>query len=123
MMLSPDFSRNGGGIGVASLSSNYTTIYEHNADKIGLLDADTVLVIVKAYTRIASLMDTLLVFADCWNSYISYQRTSINENTFNDNLANIYWTDALLNHNLAYKMQQETLSAIDQALNRLSEIK
>lgn len=75
LKLSDEPPKDGDDIKIISLQSHYTTVYEKNADKIGMLEPETAEAIVTAYTYIAAFMDTLRVYGQRWEAMIAYERT------------------------------------------------
>ena len=107
--------KNGDEIHIVSLKSDYTTVYSKNCDKIGMLDEDTAEVVVIAYTHLSALMDTLRVYSKRWESKIHNERYGSKEWQY------IYDIDVKNCHSIAYKEQEVTLKAINDAIEKLSK--
>lgn len=96
----------GDDIHVVSLSQSYTIVFDSNADKLGTLDDSESITIITAYIKIKALMDTLLVYSARWEQYIHGKCPK---------------NDVISIHKETYQLQQETLSAIDDAINVLQK--
>jgi len=111
----PTPPQNGDEIKAASLYSNYTTVYSKNANKLGMMDKETAESVVIAYTHIAALMDTLRVYGRTWENRIANQRHG------NMQWDSYYQLDVNICHSFAYTEQEETLRAVEKAIQQLSK--
>jgi len=111
----PTPPQNGDEIKAASLYSNYTTVYSKNANKLGMMDKETAESVVIAYTHIAALMDTLRVYGRTWENRIANQRHG------NMQWDSYYQLDVNICHSFAYAEQEETLRAVEKAIQQLSK--
>lgn len=114
LKISDEPPKDGDDIKVISLQSNYTTIYEKNADKIGMLEPDTAKAVVIAYTHIAAFMDTLRVYGQRWEGMIAYERTG----------QKAYWeyyrNDINRCFEFVHESQERTRGVITDAIDKLS---
>jgi hypothetical protein len=111
----PTPPQNGDEIKAASLYSNYTTVYSKNANKLGMMNKETAESVVIAYTHIAALMDTLRVYGRTWENRIANQRHG------NMQWDSYYQLDVNICHSFAYAEQEETLRAVEKAIQQLSK--
>ena len=108
--------KNGDDIKIVSIQSNYTTVYEKNADKIGMLEPETAEAVVIAYTHIAAFIDSLRVYGQRWENMIAYERTD------NSKYWEYYKSDVDRSFELIHQSQETTLIVVNNAIEMLSII-
>jgi hypothetical protein len=80
-----------------------------------MMDKETAESVVIAYTHIAALMDTLRVYGRTWENRIANQRHG------NMQWDSYYQLDVNICHSFAYAEQEETLRAVEKAIQKLSK--
>ena len=114
LKISDNPPKNGDDIKVISLQSQYTTVYERNAGRIGMLEPDVAEAVVTAYVYVDAFMDTLRVYGQRWEAMIAYERAG----------KKTYWEYYRSDINRCFlsihESQEKTREVISRAIDKLS---
>lgn len=73
--LSKELPKDGSEIKIGRIECNYVVTFDNNTDKLGLLDEKDIPQVISFYTRLKSLLDTLMVLATGWERYSEFCNT------------------------------------------------